>query len=155
MGNSSLIDIIYLMLLLVFSAGNIICNFSMFLLEQNKNPLLCTTCANDETSQYLFTFENVTRVLNKIWRKKNKQHFYDSNIIKRAHIEFKIQEIFPSRFANLINNRVLMHSFVYWICKSLMCFKLRVRLNIPLRASRYGCLINQIMNVNALLYYVT
>ena len=42
MGNSNLIDITYLMLLLVFSAGNIICNFSkeMFLLEQNKkNPL--------------------------------------------------------------------------------------------------------------------
>ena len=52
-------------------------------------------------------------------RQKGKTGTFINVIYKLIYLLLKIQEIFPSRLANLINKLVHAHSFVYLIRKSL------------------------------------
>ena len=111
----------------VISVGNKSFNSwkKYFLLEQSN-----TVTPRDEyrwrsgSQNVLVSFENAKRVWNRICRlkkKKKKKKKKKTSVYKLIHNEFKMHmlqdEIFPSRFANLIKKRMLMCPSVYRIYK--------------------------------------
>ena len=90
----------------VIFAGNMIGNISSYIEQRNISfrMLSCCTMSVDNVTlqNLLMSFENVKRVLNRIWRKKNSFLWY---------VIYKVNT-FPSRLANLTNKLMLMHSFV-------------------------------------------
>ena len=79
--------------------------------ERYNAPSRAKSRTNDVTSKYHLRHFGTSQ--------KVKTDIFVNVIYKLIYLLLKIQEIFPSGLANLVNKLVHAHSFVYLICKSL------------------------------------
>ena len=79
--------------------------------ERYNAPSRAKSRTNDVTSKYHLRHFGTSQ--------KVKTDIFVNVIYKLIYLLLKIQEIFPSGLANLVNKLVHAHSFVYLICNSL------------------------------------